>query len=111
MDLVWEALGEGISLIARADAELIAIASLSPWSRGCDRANLAAAIGIPLGLALQLGRFPGELKQRCWSMRHGAATRCGGAAGDARAVANRAARLARLLFTPTAMVVAQVAVA
>ena len=36
MDLVWEALGEGINLIARADAELIA----ARWRQGGLRPGL-----------------------------------------------------------------------
>jgi len=59
MDLIWQAIGDAIRLIARADAELIRIASLSLLVSGAATA-LAAAIGIPLGIALHVGRFPGR---------------------------------------------------
>ena len=59
MDLVWQALGDAIRLISRADAELMRIASLSLLVSGAATA-LAALVGIPLGMALHLGRFPGR---------------------------------------------------
>src|SRR6266700_3363356 len=59
MDLVWQAVGDAIGLIVGADAELIRIASLSLLVSGAATA-LAAAIGIPLGIALHVGRFPGR---------------------------------------------------
>ena len=80
MDLVWDALGEGISLIARADAELIAIASLSLLVLG-----VATALVEPRRSAFHSGwpcnwvGFPGSTQlaptdvrviMRAWSMFH-----------------------------------------
>ncbi len=100
MDLIWQAIGDAIRLIVRADAELVRIASLSLLVSGAATA-LAAAIGIPLGIALHVGRFPGR-----------APTAVLVNAGMAL-VLWRAGPLGslRLLFTPAAMVIAQVIVA
>lgn len=59
MDLIWQALGDAIGLILRGDAELLRIAGLSLLVSGAATA-LAAALGIPLGIALHLGHFPGR---------------------------------------------------
>jgi tungstate transport system permease protein len=59
LDLIWQAIGDAVTLIGRADAELIRIASLSLAVSGAATA-IAALIGIPLGIALHVGRFPGR---------------------------------------------------
>ena len=55
MDLLWEALVAAVGLLVRADRELVRIASLSLAVSGLATA-LAALIGIPLGVALHLRR-------------------------------------------------------
>jgi tungstate transport system permease protein len=59
VDLVWEALGAALGLIVRADPELVRIGGLSLAVSGFATA-LAAIIGIPFGLALHLARLPGR---------------------------------------------------
>jgi ABC-type tungstate transport system substrate-binding protein len=59
MDLLWDALRDAFELIARGDPELLRIAALSLGVSGAASA-LAALIGIPLGIALHLGRFGGR---------------------------------------------------
>jgi len=111
MDLVWQAILDAVALIVRADAELVRIGGLSLLVSGAATA-LASAIGVPLGIALHVGRFPGR-----------AATAVLVNAGMALppVVVGLLVMLAlwrtgplgslRLLFTPSAMVIAQVIVA
>ena len=54
MDLLWEAVREAAALVLRADPELVRIAGLSLVVSGAAT-GLAAAIGVPLGIALHLG--------------------------------------------------------
>ena len=75
MDLIWQAIGDAIRLIVHADAELMRIAGLSLLISGAATA-LAAAIGIPLGIAstprmhtasrCTLAAFPAAQPPRCW---------------------------------------------
>src|SRR5579859_4125173 len=59
MDLLWAALRDAAELIVRADPELVRIAGLSLAISGVAAA-VAGLIGIPLGIALHLGRFVGR---------------------------------------------------
>jgi tungstate transport system permease protein len=59
MDLVWEATRDAIGLVLRADPELLRIAALSLVVSGAATA-LAALLGIPLGIALHIGHFRGR---------------------------------------------------
>jgi tungstate transport system permease protein len=59
VDLVWEAVRDAGALIVSADPELVRIAGLSLMVSGCATL-LAAILGIPLGVALHIGRFPGR---------------------------------------------------
>src|SRR6185437_3194880 len=59
MDLVFEAFDNAIALILGRDPELLRIAALSLAVSGCA-AGLAALLGVPLGAALHLGRWPGR---------------------------------------------------
>jgi tungstate transport system permease protein len=59
MDLVWEAIRDAAGLILGVDAELVRIAGLSLAVSGVATA-LAAGLGIPLGIALHIGRFRGR---------------------------------------------------
>ena len=59
MELLWEALVAAVGLILRADSELLRIASLSLAVSGAATL-LSALVGIPLGVALHLGRFRGR---------------------------------------------------
>lgn len=59
MELISQAVVEAIRLILSGDAELRRIAGLSLAVSG-TATLLAAFVGIPLGAALHLGRFPGR---------------------------------------------------
>lgn len=59
MDLIYEAIRDAVALIASADAELMRIAGLSLAVSGAATV-LAAGLGIPLGVALHIGNFPGR---------------------------------------------------
>jgi tungstate transport system permease protein len=59
MDLVTEAFGDAAQLIVGRDPELLRIAALSLAVSGLA-ALLAALLGVPLGAALHLARWPGR---------------------------------------------------
>src|ERR1700716_4360546 len=111
MDLVWQAVGDAFGLIVGADTELLRIASLSLLVSGAATA-LAAAIGIPLGIALHVGRFPGRATTAVL-VNAGMALPPVVVGLVVMLVMWRTGPLGalRLLFTPTAMVIAQVIVA
>lgn len=58
MDLIWRGLLDALQLIGRGDPELMRISARSIGVSGTATA-LAAALGVPLGAALYLGRLPG----------------------------------------------------
>src|SRR4051794_1374995 len=108
MDLVVQAIRDALDLIVRADPELVRIAGLSLLVSGVATV-LAGLLGIPLGVALHVGRFRGGV----------VLVNAGMALPPV--VVGLLVMLAlwrtgpfgslRLLFTPTAMVIAQVIVA
>jgi tungstate transport system permease protein len=111
MELVWQAIRDAVTLIARADAELLRIASLSLLVSGAATL-LAALIGVPLGIGLHVGRFPG----RGWAtviVNAGMALPPVVVGLLVMLVLWRTGPLGslKLLFTPAAMVIAQVIVA
>jgi tungstate transport system permease protein len=57
--LLWDGIRQAIALLARGDAEVFGIAVLSLEISGAAT-MLALLVGIPLGLALALTRFPGR---------------------------------------------------
>ena len=59
MELLWHGLVEAVRLIVRADPELIRITALS-LGVSLSATGLAAAAGIPAGVLLAVGRFPGR---------------------------------------------------
>src|SRR5262245_54553612 len=63
MDLIWQALGDAAGLLTRRDPELLRIAALSLVVSSVATA-IAALIGIPLGIALNIGRFVGRRPTR-----------------------------------------------
>ncbi len=111
MDLLWEAIRDAAGLIARADAELLRIALLSLMV-SASATGLAAALGIPLGIALHIGHFRG---------RATASLAINAGMGLPPVVVGLVVMLLlwrtgplgalRLLYTPSAMVLAQVLVA
>jgi len=111
VDLIWQALGDAIRLIVRADAELMRIAGLSLMVSG-TATLLAAVLGIPLGIALYMGRFPGRAPAAVL-VNAGMALPPVVVGLLVMLVLWRTGPLGslRLLFTPPAMVIAQVIVA
>lgn len=59
MDLLWEGLREAVGLIGRADPALLGVAALS-LRVSFAATLLAALIGVPLGVLLAIRRFPGR---------------------------------------------------
>jgi tungstate transport system permease protein len=59
MDLIWQALVDAVGLLARRDPELVHIAALSLAVSGLATA-VATLLGVPLGIALHVGRFAGR---------------------------------------------------
>ena len=111
MDLIWQAIGDAAGLILRADAELVRIAGLSLLVSGA--ATIMASLpGIRLGIALHLGCFPGRAPAAVL-VNAGMALPPVVVGLLVMLVLWRTGPLGslRLLFTPTAMVIAQVIVA
>src|SRR5919202_5294234 len=111
MELLWEAVRDAVGLIARGDSELLRIAALSLAVSGAATV-LASLVGIPLGIALHIGSFPG---------RTTASLAVNAVMGLPPVVVGLVVMLLlwrtgpagalRLLYTPSAMVLAQVLVA
>lgn len=59
MELVWEGLREAVRLVAAGDREVLAVTLLSLEISGAAT-FLALVVGMPLGTALALARFPGR---------------------------------------------------
>lgn len=111
MDLLWQGLADAFGLIARADAQLIQIAGLSLAVSGVATA-LAAAIGVPLGAALAIGRFPGRgLARVLLNTGMGLPPVLVGLLVTILLWRSGPLGYLRLLYTPAAMVLAQVVVA
>jgi len=111
MDLILQAVHDALQLIVGADPELLRIAALS-LGVSLSATCIAAALGVPLGIALHVGRFGG---------RESLAVLVNAGMGLPPVVVGLLVMLVlwrtgplgslRLLFTPSAMVVAQVIVA
>ena len=59
MDLIWEGIKQALAHILTADSEVLGIALRSLWISGAATL-LSLAVGIPIGIALALARFPGR---------------------------------------------------
>jgi tungstate transport system permease protein len=59
VELLWQGLIEAVRLIATRDPQLVAISTLSLSVSGAATV-ISAALGIPCGAALHLGRIPGR---------------------------------------------------
>jgi tungstate transport system permease protein len=111
MDLIVQAIRDAVDLIAHGDPELMRIASLS-LVVSVSATLLASLVGIPLGVALHVGRFHG---------RSTLAVLVNAGMGLPPVVVGLLVMLVlwrtgplgslRLLFTPSAMVIAQLIVA
>jgi tungstate transport system permease protein len=111
LDLIAQAIRDAVNLIVSADPELVRIAALS-LVVSASATLLAAVVGVPIGVALHIGRFAG---------RDSLAIVVNAGMGLPPVVVGLAVMLVlwrtgplgslRLLFTPPAMVIAQVIVA
>ncbi len=111
MDLIWQAVADAVRLIASADAELMRIAGLSLLVSGAATA-IAALLGIPLGIALHVSHFSGRAPAAVL-VNAGMALPPVVVGLLVMLILWRTGPLGslRLLFTPLAMVAAQVIVA
>jgi tungstate transport system permease protein len=111
VELIWDGIRDAAMLIVTADPELLRVAGLSLTVSGCATL-LAAALGIPLGIALHIGSFPG---------RRSATVLVNAGMGLPPVVVGLIVTLLlwrtgplgalQLLYTPAAMVLAQLVVA
>ena len=59
MELIWEGIRQALGHILTADSEVLRITLRSLWISGAATL-LSLAVGIPIGIALALARFPGR---------------------------------------------------
>jgi tungstate transport system permease protein len=111
VELIWQSLVQGLGLILSRDPELLRIATLSLAVSG-SATLLAALLGVPLGAALHLGWLPGRgLLNTLVNTGMGLPPVLVGLIITILLWRSGPFGPLRLLFTPTAMVVAQVIVA
>ncbi|MBI4492050.1 MAG: ABC transporter permease [Chloroflexi bacterium] len=111
MDLLWQGLVEAGQLILRADPELVRIAALS-LGVSLSATLLSALVGVPVGAALALGRFRGRaLLQALVSTGMGLPPVVVGLVVMLFLWRSGPFGLLQLLYTPSAMVLAQFIVA
>ena len=111
MDLIWQGITQAFWLLVTGDPEVVRVTVLSLEVSG-SATLLSLFIGIPLGMALALSRFPG---------RHLVVSLVNTGMGMPPVVVglfvmimlwrNGPLGLLHLLFTPTAMVIAQLVIA
>ncbi len=90
MDLLLDALREAVRLLRTGDDEVYSITLRTALITGASTL-VAAVAGLPIGLAIALGRFPGQR--------------------IALAIANAGTGLPPVIYTPWAMVIAQALIA
>jgi len=111
VDLLWDGFRQAVMLIVRGDAEVARITALSLTVSGIATL-LAAGCGIPLGAALAVGRFPGRRPlQVVVNAGMGLPPVVVGLVVSIFLWRTGPFGPLRLLFTPQAMVIAQVLVA
>jgi tungstate transport system permease protein len=111
MDLIWQGLKQAFELLFGGDANVFQIALRSLWISGLALA-IAAALGVPLGAALALNRFRGRrLAIAFVNTGMGVPPVVVGLAVAMLLARSGPLGLFRLLYSPTAMVVAQVLIA
>jgi len=111
VELLLEGMARALALIARGDPELVRIATLSLAVSGAATL-IAAAIGVPLGAILHLGRFRGRrLLRLAVSTGMGVPPVLVGLLVLLLFLRSGPLGDLRLLFTPGAMVIAQFLVA
>jgi tungstate transport system permease protein len=111
MDLLWDGLRQAVLLILAGDPELARVTALS-LGVSVIATGLASLCGIPLGVALALGRFPGRrVLQILVNTGMGLPPVVVGLVVSILLWRTGPFGFLRLLFTPQAMVIAQFLVA
>lgn len=111
MDLFFEGLSRAIGLLAQGDPELLRVALLSLQVSGTATA-LCLLIGVPLGTALALSRFPGRgIVLALVNTGMGLPPVVVGLIVSIMLWRTGPIGQLRLLYTPTAMVIAQCVIA
>ena len=111
MGLVWDGLVQAVWLLASGDREVWAITLLSLQISGCATL-VALLVGVPVGVALALARFPGRgLVVSLVNTGMGLPPVVVGLFVTILLWRNGALGALELLYTPTAMVLAQLVIA
>ncbi len=111
MDIILEGISQAFVLLARGDPQVMGIAWLSLLVSGCATL-LSLCIGIPLGTALGLSRFPGRrLVISLVNTGMGAPPVVVGLVVTIFLVRNGPLGMLHLIYTPSAMVIAQFIIA
>jgi tungstate transport system permease protein len=111
MDVVWEAVRSAVSLLLRRDPEAIGVLLLS-LRVSLSATAVAFGLGLPLGAAVALGRFPG--RRVALALLHtgmGVPPIVVGLVVTVTLWRNGPAGGLGLLYTPTAMTIAQTIIA
>jgi tungstate transport system permease protein len=111
MDLIWEGIAKAFSLLFSGDAEVWAITWLSLKISGCATL-ISLLVGIPLGIALAIARFPGRaVAVALINTGMGLPPVVVGLFVSIFLWRSGPLGLLQLIYTPTAMVIAQVVIA
>ena len=111
MDLIWQGMTQAFWLLVSGDPEVVRVTLLSLEVSG-SATLLSLVIGIPLGMALALSRFPGrQLVVSLVNTGMGMPPVVVGLFVTIMLWRNGPLGLLHLLFTPAAMVIAQMVIA
>ncbi len=111
MDLIWDGIGKAFWLLATGDPEVMRVTLLSIQVSGVATL-ISLVLGIPLGTALALSRFPGrQLVVSLVNTGMGMPPVVVGLFVTIMLWRNGPLGLLHLLFTPAAMVIAQTVIA
>ena len=111
MDLIWQGITQAFWLLVSGDPEVVRVTLLSLEVSG-SATLLSLVLGIPLGMALALSRFPGrQLVVSLVNTGMGMPPVVVGLFVTIMLWRNGPLGLLHLLFTPAAMVIAQMVIA
>ena len=111
MELIWEGIKQALGHILTADSEVLGITLRSLWISGAATL-LSLAVGIPIGIALALARFPGRsLAVSLINTGMGLPPVVVGLFVSVFLWRSGPLGFLELLYTPTAMVIAQLIIA
>ena len=111
MDLIWQGITQAFWLLVTGDPEVVRVTLLS-LAVSCSATVLSLIVGIPLGMALALSRFPGrQMVVSLVNTGMGMPPVVVGLFVMIMLWRNGPFGLLHLLFTPTAMIIAQLVIA